>query len=1069
MSRLESFIPLDNDIRLLATENTQKNLSIEAGAGTGKTTLLSQRYVNTILNHNVPLAQCVAITFTEKAALELKQRIHDLLLEKKRPDLAKDVYSAPISTIHAFCSNLLHQKPLAVDLDPGFSQLDPLQQQSFLNNCFNLFLNECLTDLNSEEDLSSSHPSQVLQRLNAYDIDLRKIKTLCLEAYDNRIFFIHTLLKNITWPNTKNFIASLLSSYKKLYDLAITHCKDKDDKAYQAIEHMLNKLQYLTEQSMLEHISSIMFQLKISSRDGAQKKWTDEKTLKYIKTSFAHLKQQLENMQLQLGHCIAYDTLFLLNDFVSFVDQQKKEQSILDFDDLLLLSLRLVKDNASVRQYFQSMYRCFFVDEFQDTDPIQKELIWLLSGLYQSDLKHSTFIVGDPKQSIYRFRGASLETYAHATQDFKSKQQHKPIVQNFRSSEKILDWVNMSFSHLLKEHYHPLKALPAHTGKNPAVVTLQPSEDQEDLNSHASLQAEAQCIALYIKKLLLDQEHFIYDKTTQSYRPAQANDIALIYPTSTGLDYLEEHLRKHGIPFLSQSSRSFFKRSEVEGLIYILNALAQPTDSIALTAALKTCYLAIDDQDLFTLFKQKQNFCLLDIDNTALENLSPPLAKALQSLNQSYHDLHQTASYSLKEILDCILERFFVYPALALRKHQAQAHANIEKFMLLTQYYEQSVSSHLYDFTHWCLSNQDKSHDQPEAAINTQNINAVQLMTMHKSKGLEFPVVIMAQLASKPMPYPNFLKQSHAQRYGFGYTHSGQNMYTHDYAQMINYERNSILQEKKRLLYVACTRAKDRLVISQFSSNNYKDSYHALLQPILQQTQSLLTPFKIENDHDLIQKSLFTDQNRNPDVITQDAKTVFSNYQQAMTSIINWQTKLNALVSVSQQETLKKHTLEQSLATIEKSSFGSAFHKIMQDLTELNFKPEYIGTVLLQHAVDEKQHSQLQPLIQKCLDHQLILQAKKAPICHAEFPLLIKKQNNLTHSMYIDLLFFDGKHWILVDYKTDELEHKNLEQHALIYQKQIIAYQEALKHYNIQLNQAFVFFVRHQHAVDLKI
>lgn len=1069
MSQLESFIPLDNDIRLLAIEDTQKNLSIEAGAGTGKTTLLSQRYVNTVLKHNIPLAQCVAITFTEKAALELKQRIHDLLLEKKRPDLAKDVYSAPISTIHAFCSNLLHQKPLAVDLDPGFSQLDPLQQQSFLNTCFNLFLNECLIDLNSEENLNSNHPSHVLQRLNAYDIDLRKIKTLCLEAYDNRVFFNHTLLKSITWPNTRNFITSLLNSYKKLGDLALVHCKDKDDKAYQAIKSMLITLQYLSEQSMLEHISSIMFQLKISSRDGAQKKWSDEKTLKYIKTSFAHLKQQLENMQLQLGHCIAYDTLFLLKDFVNFVDQQKQDQSILDFDDLLLLSLRLVKDNASVRQYFQNMYRCFFVDEFQDTDPVQKELIWLLSGLYQSELQHSTFIVGDPKQSIYRFRGASLETYAHATQDFKSKQQHKPIVQNFRSSEKILHWINMSFSHLLKDHYHPLKALPAHAGKEPAVVTLEPNEEQEDLSSQASLHAEAQSIAQYIKKLLLGQENFIYDKSTQSYRPAQANDIALIYPTSTGLDYLEENLRKQGIPFLSQGSRSFFKRSEVEGLIYILHVLVNPTDSVALAAALKTCYIAINDQDLFTLFEQKQDFCLLDINDTVLENLSKPLGKALQALSQSYHDLHQTVSYSLKEILDCILERFFVYPALALRKHQSQAHANIEKFILLTQYYEQSVSTHLYDFTQWCLSNQDKSHDQPEAPINTQNINAVQLMTMHKSKGLEFPVVIMAQLASKSMPYPNFLKQSHAQRYGFGYTHSGQSIYTQDYAQMINYERNSILQEKKRLLYVACTRAKDRLVISRFSSNSYKDSYHALLQPVLQQTQNLFTPFKIDNDTHLTQQSMLEDENQQLDVSSLDAQTVWSNYQQALIFLKTKQAKFDESISPSSDETVKEPDLEQSLAKIEKSHFGSAFHKIMQDLAGLNFNADAIDAVLLQHAIDEKQRVQLQPLIQICLEHPLIQQAKKAQICHAEFPLLINKQTNLVQSMYIDLLFFDGQHWILIDYKTDELEHKSFEQHALIYQKQIKAYQDALKHYNIELNQAFVFFVKQQHAVDLKI
>ncbi|MCI5073296.1 UvrD-helicase domain-containing protein [bacterium] len=1068
MEQLDTFTPLDHAVRQLATEQTQKNLSIEAGAGTGKTTLLSHRYVNTVLNHAVPLSQCVAITFTEKAALELKQRIHDLLLKKQRPDLAKDVYSAPISTIHAFCSNLLHQKPFAAGLDPGFTQLDPLQQRAFLDHCFNLFLNHCLSDLNSEKNLNSSDSSQVLYRLNAYDIDVRKVKTLCMQAYDNRAFFKHTLLKTIPWPDTKSFIVSLFNSYKKLSDLSHAYCDDKEDKAYQAIESMVIKLQYLSEQNIIEHINSIMFQLKISSRDGSQKKWKDEKTLKYIKTSFAHLKQQLEQMQTQLGHCIANDTLFLLKDFIRFVDQQKKEDSLLDFDDLITLSLQLVKEDSSVRQYFQSMYRCFFVDEFQDTDPIQKELIWLLCGLHQSDVHHSTFIVGDPKQSIYRFRGASLETYAQATEDFKHKQQHKPIVQNFRSSEKIIEWINVGFSKLLKEHYHALQALPSHSGKDPAIVTLEPKEDHAQLNTQQLLQEEAQCIAQYIDQLLQKKEPFIYDKASGSYRPAQAKDIALIYPTSTGLDYLEESLRKHAIPFLSQGSRSFFKRSEIEGLIYILHALANPTDSIALVAALKSCYLAIHDQDIFSLYKQKRSVCILDINDTLLEHLNTPLKQALSSLQKCYHDLHKTVQYSLSDVLSFILKNFSVYPALALRKHHAQAQANIEKFILLTQYYENSVSGHLYDFTQWCLSNQDKSHDQPEAPINTQNINAVQLMTMHKSKGLEFPVVIMAQLASKSMPFSNFLSHAHLHRYSFGYSHSGQNMHTQNYTQMLNYERSSILQEKKRLLYVACTRAKDRLVMSRFSSNNYKDSYHALLEPVLQETQTLLSPFKTSTKLDMNNKAKTTQ----PDVSSiaaLDADTVWQNYQQAQSAIKDLHRSLDEYFSLPKKENNEEKNLHASLAKIEKSYFGSVFHKVMQDLANLNFNPQHLDTVIHQHAINQNHKKELLLLVQHCLNHPLIQQAKKAPTCHAEYPLLIKNAKQRLESLYIDLLFHDGQHWTLIDYKTDELEHKDLHQQTQLYLPQIKRYQQALKSHNIELNQAYVLFVKHQQAMKINI
>jgi ATP-dependent helicase/nuclease subunit A len=441
-----SFKPADAAIRKQATEDIQDLFAVEAGAGTGKTSLLVARYLQLIQKGGASPSQIVAITFTEKAAAELKDRIREKLGESEHPAL-EELDRAPISTIHAFASSLLRERPMEAGIDPNFQQLDQIAAQAFLDHCYDWFFPTILSSKNRS-----------ITRALAAGISLGRIRQLALLLLYRHRDLLAGIPKTGNPLDTESFFLEVATEADSLWALASSQCVDTMDAGYQSIEKLYQEVASLRSASADVKERALLVRIQAAGK-GNQKAWANPKVAKEQKERMRALGAKLKEAQSSLRQDIFTELLSALADYASYVDEEKRKNGKLDFDDLLLLSRNLLKEHRDVLDYFRGRYKYLLVDEFQDTDPVQTELVFQLASRPASpntvgsfDLEPGKlFLVGDPKQSIYRFRRASIEVYGAATKNLEKIGSRLLIQQNFRSSPALIDWVNAVFPTVLAD------------------------------------------------------------------------------------------------------------------------------------------------------------------------------------------------------------------------------------------------------------------------------------------------------------------------------------------------------------------------------------------------------------------------------------------------------------------------------------------------------------------------------------------------------------------------------------------------------------------------------------------
>ncbi len=801
------------------------NMVVEAGAGTGKTTLLITRICLAVLAQGIAIEKIVALTFTEKAAAEIKNRLVAALhrvvrdisgAEPLAPDslgaqllhgfsLSKEEISAraqaallrldraSLGTIHGFCADILKTFPLEAGLSPQ-AEIDTGSKAARLFEArWNAFL---------DEELGLQAPRKEVWKEVLPEIALDELKsfaqTLCsgkIERYD---YFSHAAL-----------IASVCEEKSALARTWSTSFLD----AKKPTPRNAEKALVWAADTLIRAAALLRGQTVPAPTCGEQppalsatrpKGW-EEETYEQAR----ELVQFASKVQPEKQHIFRL-ALSLVQDFAAQLRAEYTREGILSFDDLIVKTRNLVRDDLYVRRLLKEKIDVLFIDEFQDTDPVQGELLLFLaeeksaSALRWQDVHLAAgklVVVGDPKQSIYRFRGADITAYELFTQLILSQGGVKCFLRNnYRSVPDIVQVANAVCRRAMTEQtsfqpaYEPI--YPTRSGGKGAVEWLLVKAPPEDTaNADDFRLNQAQAVAQWIN------EH-VGKMTLSNGEKLAYQDIVILSRVRTSFSLYTDALRRHGIPFQADSEKDFFKRQEINDFLNFLRVVADPSDRTALVGVLRSPLGGFTDEEIYRFS--------LNGELDARASVSHPALARLYALLLSFAG--KVGRYSVQDLTDQILEKTFLPEVCAVAYDGEQT---VEILTRLVQTVSQTLGEGPVSLGQFLAAAQDVLEHTPQD-LNIAPASAgqaVTVMSVHKSKGLDFPVVILVDLSKKgganPADKTDFIFSWQYNMYGL---RAGK-ICDANLAFLEEEQRKHERCEEIRTLYVALTRAKDRMVL----------------------------------------------------------------------------------------------------------------------------------------------------------------------------------------------------------------------------------------------------------------
>lgn len=842
------------------------NLVVRAGAGSGKTEVLARRFVAMLagdLARRAPLAPAAlaAITFTEKAALDLHSRIALVLAERIAEERAPErrlhlvraqrtLALARISTIHAFCARILRENPVAAGLDPAFEVLDEYESATLFERVCRQTLVDALRagdpgarfllrarrfegGAYSEGALEIVHRLFVEARRAGHPADwiVAQTQRAAEQAQTGDIVADHArqLVDLIDRLLAKRAITSAASArlepLRELWGTARPAILGLDRSAKPEALEILREICHALPEARKPFSSEI----------------TEIRTLVIDETGGFGLDGELVAAW---GEWRALPRAIEVARVIAHVgaafDTAKREQRALGFDDLLSGVRDLLRRDPEVATRYRAELRALLVDEYQDTNRLQDEIVTLLTapGAPGEGAPPELFIVGDEKQSIYRFRGADVQVFNLPR---TPTPESLPLAGNRRSTSNILNFVNGLGAISMAPRNEPLPyRVEWHAGH--ALVAqrataldypvelltaiVDPPEAASKLRAGQKRELEARAIANRIGRLVADGEPIV-DPLTDLPRPVEYRDIVVLFRAFSDIRAYEDALSRAALPSYTVQGRGFYGRREVIDLTALLAAVDDPRDSLQLAAALRSPLFALSDDCLLELALRLHDRDLNPRFNSLAEIFSAPapdlavLSSEGERAERAWRVLGELRDIRGRLGLAAIVER-----ALELTDYESvmaalgQGHqriANLRKVVELAHRFDARGLFTFHDFVAYLRRLVATEPFEPQAQILGEGDNVVRLMTVHQAKGLEFPVVIVADAGRGP----NGEKRSpllDPQRGLLLRDTDGSgadeipNAALNTCRARLNDEEQA---ESARILYVALTRARDRLIISE--------------------------------------------------------------------------------------------------------------------------------------------------------------------------------------------------------------------------------------------------------------
>lgn len=823
-----------------------KSMVVTAGAGSGKTYVLVQKYLNLLESTDVEVPDILALTFTDKAAAEMKERIRKELTLRTGPaweKAAEDFMIAPVQTFHSFCAQVLREFPIEAGLEPGFIVLDERQASRIYATAFeNLVhtpqagtINEAVVRVLSLSDqkILRNILSAMYEKRLSYDKFFSAIRedkeqvvfTWMQEVHQFRNKEIHDLYLD----------RSFRSSLQTLLDLAERY-EGADDKAAAFLGEIRPLLEQLSQASDTEQFccAAAFLLTKKPGNVGSKKVWREEDLSSFKRsrkdlTDILDRKKALFRMTVDPGHPTIRASLDLLQDlsvvfsrYKELVEEEKGMLSGLDFGDLILNARRLFLEQPElVATHFMPRFRYILVDEFQDTDLTQFDIILSIIG-EPTPGTDRLFIVGDPKQSIYLFRDADVTRFKEAQQIILDgcKGRVVNLDTSFRSTKEIIALTNILFLQLFGSAEKPWEFLyekilgsegrADHTGS----VELMLVPHGEDTAS--SKRNEADMVARRIYSILHDRPLQVYEAGSDHafvQRPARYGDIAILLEQRTNLSYYLASLNLYGIPFYVHGGTGFYSRQEVYDLYNLLRFLEYPHDDISLAGVLRSPYFGLPDTELFRIAGEPGRNLWNKLGKYAEQSTE---IKNVHKLLLKWQDL--AGRTGLVEIIRQILADSGIYTVYAALPEGKQILANVEKMIAMAREKEEAGQCSISEFTADLRTAMDEEEREGEAPLDAIAENAVNIMTVHAAKGLEFPIVFVPDMGMRFRErFPPIMIGDNPLLVGIKVPDPEEGYEMSDTPVLValrEMQRQKERAEKKRVLYVALTRARDHLIMS---------------------------------------------------------------------------------------------------------------------------------------------------------------------------------------------------------------------------------------------------------------
>ena len=904
--------------QLEAINERNKNILVSAAAGSGKTTVLAERIINKIIKDRVNVDNLLVVTFTKDAAEEMKERIIkriNLELEKDNTNsfLSEQlvrINKAQISTIDAFCSKIVRTHFKAINIDPNFrigdkGELDILTDetlQDFLdkyyeeNNKEFINLVDAFTKGSNDDNFKSiflkiyfksqnlPYPKKWLK--DAYNqfkfsnedeffsskIFLKMIDYIqdCI----NEVLIIFDKIKLISTGvldfdnnvNDKSTLESfLLNEFSNFYNM-LEHIKNKNFKSL--IDSIYNLKYDRWKPSFLKENPDLKEKIK-SLRD-LYKKFIDEEIIK--KFFSKSLQETMEDIK--TIYPILYTLCNLIIEFDEYFMYIKKEKNIFTFNDIAHFCLSILIDNnqpTDIANEYKQIFDEIIIDEYQDSNSIQEKILSIISH-------NNRFMVGDIKQCIYRFRQANPAIFNEKYNGyFNGKLDGKRIDlnANFRSNKYVIDSINIIFENIMceklgevcydenaklyNEAIFPEPKDNENILKNCSLNIIDCSEYVKDIDSNdildiASDEIEANFICKKINELFSNNT-MVFDKEINKYRPIQYKDIVILMRSKTNFDTFANILSQNNIPVYTEVSNGFYDFTEIATIINILNVLVNPLQDYALIGTMYSPIFNFSSNELLEikLFSKDKLFYknILNFIENSENNILKNKCKLFLNKIENWQNLSK--SLSINELLSYIYEDSNYYNYLGLLENGSIRQANLYSLLEKAFAFEETNLHGLFNFITY-INKFKLFSDDGKASILSKNENVVRIMTIHKSKGLEFPIVFLSNLSKGFNTMDNKEYVLFDEDYMFGISifnnvdeHMPRKRVSSIQKSIISYKnKEESYSEEMRILYVALTRAKENLILTGCINKDFNQTLEKMENLIIPDVNYILPRYFIK-------------------------------------------------------------------------------------------------------------------------------------------------------------------------------------------------------------------------------
>lgn len=1099
-----------NDAQLRAVKENN-NCVVSAGAGSGKTRVLAKRFIYLLLERKIPIEKIVALTFTKKAALEMRERIYTELVEvrsvlddnakRAAVDAAIENFSkANISTLDSFCSTIARNGCRRFGISPDFAVDQNAAYGIIETTALEFFLehrdDENLIDLIGNSLIDSFVDSFLVAFLKlttvTKKIDIEKSKKL----FDKGL---------------RNIFETQMNLYRTHAEIILSADDDalKDAKiltAQQILQDISEVPEKVSDPSFAEFCETISRFKNISFTGGQPKdeiKKSIRASIKYIRDEFCNTIQLIHTFfTTREKNFKVFDLLGILQDDVI---TKKRIQGVFTYADIAQLAIDCLVDDIDLRNFYKNEYDAIMIDEFQDNNSLQRDLLFLLSEkkeLHSASIpptvelaEDKLFFVGDDKQSIYLFRDADVSVFKKLSDAFVTD---TPINldTNYRSEKNLIQFFNFAFARVFyseenpagdmlpeEQLLHEARFVPIKSHREtpnvfPSVMMLtcenfKEQVEEEPENFLDKNETEAFILAKKISEMV-QTGVTVRDNETNQARPCRYSDFAILFKSTTYQTTVERFLRRAEIPYQSVQQKGIFYDAPINDLLALIQLALHPDDRLAFAQVLRSPFVSLDDEDFAALFLANDSDNPLDA--FAAESAQALSNKAQKKFYAARELFLRTKKYVVENTCTELISKLWYdegYRYLLLQNADYQRYLELYDYLFEIARLADAQSASVQDFltqVRAYISNEDKLDDMdiPVPKIG-ENKNAVTLLTIHKSKGLEFPIVCIPFCANGGVKMKLESKIFYSEKYGLSINMENDDKTNNNifFNELVAFEKFKASAELKRLLYVGLTRAENHIIMTGIKTRQETDSFYYLLNTVLQSKDSL----------DASLKNILRIEEITP-ITKRDAYAVENN---AAAPEKKYDVDFFKLPVKSFSPAEKKFFTASHLADADFDYENFSFDNEPVEKKTFEYTDDETETItaadlgtLTHAAIEARFHNMSFPLpkreeakiIRWCenfFNSELGVLASADSMRKTEYGFITRYEGKTVVGK-ADLIFRHRDVLYIVDYKTDAVENPDMHVAQLSVYKKACSILFAMEEEKIR---AFIFYLRSGHAVEV--